>query len=176
MEQYPHQFSGGMRQRAMIAIALACKPRLLIADEPTTALDVTVQAQILELMKKIQKEIGSSILLITHDLGIVAGMCDRVVVMYGGQIVEMGSVEELFYNPLHPYTQALLRAVPRLDMEKDKELVAIEGTPPNLLTPPSGCPFWARCGSAMQICKSICPTLETINETQQVACWLGKKK
>ncbi len=172
VDQYPHQFSGGMRQRAIIAIALACGPKLLIADEPTTALDVTIQAQIIELMKEIQQKTGTSIILITHDLGIVAGMCDRVLVMYGGEIMERGSVDEIYKKPCHPYTQGLLRSVPRLDMDKGKELVPIYGTPPNLLNPPKGCPFCARCDRAMRICQSSKPPREQIKEKHEVACWL----
>ena len=175
VDQYPHQFSGGMRQRAIIAIALACGPKLLIADEPTTALDVTIPAQILEMMKDIQHKTGTSIILITHDLGIVAGMCDQVLVMYGGQIVERGSVEQIFYNPCHPYTQGLLRSVPRLDMDKEKELIPIYGTPPNLLNPPKGCAFCARCNEAMYICKSQSPETESVNSQHEVACWLRKR-
>jgi oligopeptide transport system ATP-binding protein len=173
--QFPHEFSGGMRQRVVIAIALACNPKLLIADEPTTALDVTIQAQILDLMQEIQKKMGTSIILITHDLGIVAGMCDRVIVMYGGQIMESGSVEQIYGTSRHPYTWGLLRSIPRLDMEKEKKLVPIFGTPPNLLNPPKGCPFCARCEFAMQICKDNCPPLENLDEKHQVACWLKRK-
>ncbi|MCH9626478.1 MAG: Oligopeptide transport ATP-binding protein OppD [Chlamydiales bacterium] len=172
VDQYPHQFSGGMRQRAIIAIALACGPKLLIADEPTTALDVTIQAQIIELMKEIQQKTGTSIILITHDLGIVAGMCDRVLVMYGGEIMERGSVSEIYKKPCHPYTQGLLRSVPRLDMDKEKELIPIYGTPPNLLNPPKGCPFCARCDQAMRICQRSKPPREQVKEKHEVACWL----
>jgi oligopeptide transport system ATP-binding protein len=175
ISQFPHEFSGGMRQRVIIAIALACNPQLLIADEPTTALDVTIQAQILELMQKIQRDRGTSIILITHDLGIVAGMCDRVIVMYSGQIMEMGTVDHIYANPRHPYTSALLRSVPRLDMDKGRELIPIEGTPPNLLSPPKGCPFCPRCPFAMQICQKKYPALEKIEEHQEAACWLYKK-
>lgn len=174
VEQYPHEFSGGMRQRAIIAIALACDPKLLIADEPTTALDVTIQAQILDLMQEIQQKTGTSIILITHDLGIVAGMCDRVLVMYGGEIVESGTVEEIYNNPLHPYTQGLLRSVPRLDMDRDKELIPIYGTPPHLLTPPEGCAFCARCQKAMRICKMKKPPIEENEQKHEVACWLSR--
>ncbi|EFU42093.1 oligopeptide/dipeptide ABC transporter, ATPase subunit [Paenibacillus vortex V453] len=143
--QYPHEFSGGMRQRAMIAIALACKPTLLIADEPTTALDVTIQAQIMDVMKEMQERLGTSIILITHDLGVVAGMCDRVIVMYAGEVVETGTKWEIFKNPQHPYTKGLLRSMPRLDQKKDEPLIPIIGTPPDLIKPPVGCPFAARC-------------------------------
>lgn len=174
VDQYPHEFSGGMRQRAIIAIALACKPKLLIADEPTTALDVTIQAQILELMKEIQRKTGTSIILITHDLGIVAGMCDRVLVMYGGEIVESGTVDEIYNQPRHPYTHGLLRSVPRLDMDKGNELIPIYGTPPNLLNPPKGCSFCARCDYAMRICKVNRPKIEPVNGQHEVACWLKK--
>lgn len=175
VNQYPHEFSGGMRQRAMIALALSCNPKLLIADEPTTALDVTIQAQILELMKEIQQKMGTSIILITHDLGIVAGMCDRVIVMYGGEIMESGPVAQIYARPQHPYTQGLLRSVPRLDMEKDKELIPILGTPPSLLNPPKGCPFCARCPFAMHICQERSPPLLLENH-HQVACWLKVRK
>ncbi len=163
IDQFPHEFSGGMRQRVIIAIALACRPKLLIADEPTTALDVTIQAQILDLMKGIQQKTGTSIILITHDLGIVAGMCDRVLVMYGGEIVEMGTVDAIFKNPSHPYTQGLLRSVPHLNMDRDKELLPIFGTPPNLLNPPKGCAFCARCDYAMRICTLNNPKLARIS-------------
>ncbi|WP_025025815.1 ABC transporter ATP-binding protein [Caldalkalibacillus mannanilyticus] len=172
IDQYPHQFSGGMRQRAMIAVALACQPKLLIADEPTTALDVTIQAQILELMKDLKEKIGSSIILITHDLGVVAEMCDRVIVMYAGQVIESGTIDEIFYQPKHPYTKGLLKSVPRLDMKRDEPLYPIIGTPPDLLKPPAGCPFFARCESAMRICRDHNPVLEQMGGTQQAACWL----
>lgn len=173
MEQYPHEFSGGMRQRAMIAIALACSPKLIIADEPTTALDVTVQAQILELLQDVQKKVGMSIMLITHDLGVVAKMCDRVVVMYAGQIVEQGTVEEIFKNPTHPYTKGLLSAVPRMDMSRKEALTTIVGTPPDLFAPPKGCAFYARCNEAMKICESHMPQMQKVGGTLQSACWLN---
>lgn len=173
MNQYPHEFSGGMRQRAMIAIALACSPKLMIADEPTTALDVTVQAQILELLHDIQKKEDMSIMLITHDLGVVAKMCDRVVVMYAGQIVEQGTVEDIFKNPTHPYTRGLLRAVPRMDMDRSKELQTIVGTPPDLFAPPVGCSFFARCTEAMKVCENHMPPMEAVSETLTTACWLN---
>lgn len=176
MDQYPHEFSGGMRQRAIIAISLACNPKLLIADEPTTALDVTIQAQILELMKEIQAKMETSIILITHDLGIVAGICDRVIVMYGGEIMETGTIDQIYSTPRHPYTHGLLRSVPRLDMNKEKELIPIYGTPPNLLNPPKGCPFCARCEYAMRICNEQPPPLESVAKHHQVACWLKKKE
>ncbi|MGO0060929.1 ABC transporter ATP-binding protein [Brevibacillus fluminis] len=170
--QYPHEFSGGMRQRAMIAIALACSPQLLIADEPTTALDVTIQAQILDLMRDLQKKTGTSIILITHDLGVVAEMCDRVIVMYAGKVIETGTVDEIFYNPQHPYTKGLLRSVPRLDLNRDEPLTPIYGTPPDLLRPPVGCGFTARCENAMRVCKEIDPEMTQVGKTQQAACWL----
>lgn len=172
VRQYPHEFSGGMRQRAMIAIALACRPKLLIADEPTTALDVTIQAQILELMKELQQKTGTSIILITHDLGVVADMCDRVVVMYAGEVVETGTVDRIFYHPQHPYTKGLLASVPRLDMNRHEPLQPITGTPPDLLHPPVGCPFFARCAYAMEVCRAHKPALEDQGENQHAACWL----
>ncbi|PRZ13918.1 oligopeptide transport system ATP-binding protein [Laceyella sediminis] len=172
LDQYPHQFSGGMRQRAMIAIALACQPKVLIADEPTTALDVTIQAQIIDLMKALQEKTGTSIILITHDLGVVADIADRVVVMYAGKVVESGKLEEIFYQPKHPYTWGLLGSMPRLDLSRDQELLPIMGTPPNLLDPPQGCPFAARCQHAMSICTQEMPELDEVSSTHQVACWL----
>ncbi|MFC5450197.1 ABC transporter ATP-binding protein [Paenibacillus aestuarii] len=172
IHQYPHELSGGMRQRVMIAIALACSPKLLIADEPTTALDVTIQAQIIDLMKKISVETDSSIILITHDLGVVADMAQRVVVMYAGKIVEQGTVDEIFYNPEHPYTWGLLRSVPRLDTNANEELVPIPGTPPDLFAPPKGCAFAARCPYAMSICLEEDPEHTTLSDTHSSACWL----
>jgi oligopeptide transport system ATP-binding protein len=171
INQYPHEFSGGMRQRAMIAIALACNPKILIADEPTTALDVTIQAQILDLMKELQKETGTAIILITHDLGVVANAANRVAVMYGGKIVETGSVDEIFYNPKHPYTWGLLGSMPKLD-NHDEELKAIPGSPPDLADPPKGCPFAARCPYAMKACESHMPDYYELSKTQKTACWL----
>lgn len=156
MRQYPHELSGGMRQRVVIAMAIACKPRLLIADEPTTALDVTIQAQILDLLKELKEEYGMSILLVTHNLGVVASMADRVMIMYGGKILEMGTTEEIFYEPGHPYTKALLDTIPR-DENRGGPLRVIPGTPPNLLRPPKGCPFLARCRERMQICSEEFP-------------------
>ena len=172
VHDYPHQLSGGMQQRVMIAIALACNPALLIADEPTTALDVTIQAQILQLMKELQQKTNSSIILITHDLGIVVDLCDRVIVMYAGQIVETGTKWEIFRNPQHPYTKGLLKSLPRLDQPKDEPLVPIYGTPPDMVQPPQGCGFCSRCESAMRICEQQDPDWTAISETQQVRCWL----
>ncbi|WP_047983884.1 ABC transporter ATP-binding protein [Ornithinibacillus californiensis] len=171
IKQYPHEFSGGMRQRAMIAIALACNPKVLIADEPTTALDVTIQAQILDLMRELQKETGTAIILITHDLGVVANTAHRVAVMYGGKIVETGSVDEIFYNPKHPYTWGLLGSMPKLD-NHGEELKAIPGSPPDLADPPKGCPFAARCPYVMKACGEHMPAYYESSETQKTACWL----
>ncbi len=175
VEQYPHEFSGGMRQRVMIALAMASRPELLIADEPTTALDVTVQAQILDLMKSLKKDLGTSIILITHDLGVVADMADDVIVMYAGQILERGTVDEIFQDPKHPYTRKLLQAVPRLNMDRNETLHAIEGTPPDLYKPPAGCSFYDRCEEAMVICKDHMPDLEAHGGSHLSRCWLNHK-
>lgn len=172
VKQYPHEFSGGMRQRVMIAIAFACDPKLLIADEPTTALDVTIQAQIMDLIKKLQKELNTSVILITHDLGVVANVAKRIVVMYSGNIVEKGSCDDIFYNPKHPYTLALLNAVPRLDLKNKQELASIEGTPPDLLAPPKGCPFSTRCKYCMEICCEKAPEYTDFGDGHVAACWL----
>lgn len=171
VKQYPHQFSGGMRQRVVIAIALACNPKVLIADEPTTALDVTIQAQILELMKDLQQKIDTSIIFITHDLGVVANVADRVAVMYGGKIVEIGTVDEVFYNPQHPYTWGLISSMPSLDA-KDEELYVIPGTPPDLLHPPKGDAFAPRNEYAMQIDLEEQPPMFKVSETHYAATWL----
>ncbi|USB34491.1 ABC transporter ATP-binding protein [Paenibacillus sp. YPG26] len=171
-DQYPHEFSGGMRQRVMIAIALACNPSLLIADEPTTALDVTIQAQIINVMKDMQRKFGTSIIMITHDLGVVAGMADRVIVMYAGEVVETGTSMEIFKNPQHPYTRGLLRSLPRIDQRKDEPLVPIIGTPPDLIKPPVGCPFAARCDHAMKVCERIDPAPTHLSDTHMSRCWL----
>lgn len=171
IKQYPHQLSGGMRQRVIIAIALASNPKILIADEPTTALDVTIQAQILELMKEIQAKTGTSIILITHDLGVVANMAARVAVMYAGKIVETGTVDEIFYQPKHPYTWGLLASMPKLHTATET-LASIPGTPPDLVNPPTGCAFAARCPYAMQICLAYQPEATTCSKTHTAACWL----
>lgn len=171
LKQYPHELSGGMQQRAMIAMALSCKPSLLIADEPTTALDVTVQAQILDLIQKVNKEIDSSMLLITHDLGVVAQVCDRVAVMYAGYIVEVGTVKQIFKNPYHPYTKGLMYAIPKIHVET-KRLEVIKGVVPNLITPPSGCRFHPRCDHAMDVCKKKVPPTVKVEEGHYVACFL----
>jgi len=172
IDQYPHQFSGGMRQRVMIAIALACNPKLLIADEPTTALDVTIQAQILDLMRDLQEKTGASIIIITHDLGVVADIAQRVVVMYAGKVVEQGTVDDVFYNPKHPYTWGLLRSVPRLDNDEKQELIPIDGTPPDLIAPPKGCGFAARCPYAMEVCMEQDAEMTKISSSHTAACWL----
>lgn len=172
VNQYPFEFSGGMRQRAMIAMAVACNPKILIADEPTTALDVTIQAQIMDLIKDLQVKFGTAVILVTHDLGVVADVADKIQVMYGGKIVEKGSVDDIFYNAKHPYTWALLRSVPRLDLEHKGKLYSIKGTPPDLLKPPIGCPFVSRCDLCMEICHEAMPEVTKISETQDVSCWL----
>lgn len=176
LEQYPHEFSGGMRQRAMIAMALSCNPKLLIADEPTTALDVTIQAQILELMKELKAKINMSIILITHDLGIISDLCDRVIVMYAGKIVEEAPIDDIFYNPKHPYTWGLLRSVPKLNTEEHERLIPIEGTPVDLLNPPKGCPFAPRCEHAMKICLAENPPYSQVSENHRASCWLLNKQ
>jgi len=170
LRDYPHQFSGGMRQRVMIAIALACNPKLLIADEPTTALDVTIQAQILELVKELRLKMGMAIIWITHDLGVIAGIADRVMVMYGGQVVEQGPVTEIFRNPAHPYTRALLRTVPKLHGDRDEKLRVIEGQPPILSEHPTACPFRARCSHAFERCAKENPLRREIGNGHDVAC------
>ena len=172
LKQYPHEFSGGMRQRVMIAMSLICEPKLIIADEPTTALDVTIQAQILDLMKDLKEKINTSIILITHDLGVVADLCTRINVMYGGIIIEEGSEEDIFYNGKHPYTWGLLNSVPNPKSEIKEKLTPIEGQPPDLLKPPVGCPFAARCKYAMKVCLQKQPPLFEISNGHRAACWL----
>jgi oligopeptide transport system ATP-binding protein len=172
LNDYPHQFSGGQRQRVMIAMALACNPSLLIADEPTTALDVTIQAQIMEIMIDLRQQLGMTIIWITHDLGVVAGLADRVIVMYAGYIVEEARVDELFEEPHHPYTLALLSALPRVDRRRDKRLKSIPGAPPNLLVEPHGCPFAQRCDYVFERCRQEMPLLSTIAPDHQIACWI----
>ncbi|MHB1418544.1 MAG: ABC transporter ATP-binding protein [Bacillota bacterium] len=176
VRQYPHEFSGGMRQRVMIAMALSCSPRLLIADEPTTALDVTIQAQILDLMRELREKTGTSIILITHDLGIVAGLASRILVMYAGKLVEAGRVGDVFYQPRHPYTLALLRSVPRLDRGREGHLAAIAGQPPDLIHPPTGCAFAPRCDHIMRICLQEEPGAVRVAGEHEVSCWLNHKQ
>ena len=175
MKQYPFEFSGGMRQRVMIAMALACEPDILIADEPTTALDVTIQAQILELMQSLQKELGMAIIMITHDLGVVAQMCDEVIVMYAGSICEQGTADEIFYNPKHEYTKGLMRSIPTIGNDGEK-LHPISGTPIDLLNMPAGCPFAPRCDNAMKICLRQRAERLQINDFHQAACWMNVKE
>lgn len=172
MKQYPHEFSGGMRQRVMIAMALVCKPKLLIADEPTTALDVTIQAQILDLMKSLRKDIDAAVILITHDLGIVSDICDRVIVMYAGQIVESGLIDDIYYRPQHPYTKGLLSCLPKVDAGKREQLHPIEGTPIDLLNMPAGCSFASRCDQCMQICLRQTPPIFQFDDKHYTTCWL----
>ena len=173
LKQYPHQLSGGMRQRVIIAIALACDPKHIIADEPTTALDVTIQAKIIELIKELKEKTGSGVILITHDLGVVASACSRVYIMYGGKIVETGLSDEIFYQPAHPYTSGLLACVN--NPEEDNELRPIPGSPPDLIKPPVGCPFVDRCDKAMKICKLNMPPERNLSDTHVVRCWLTEK-
>ena len=171
IDQYPHQFSGGMRQRVMISIALACEPKILIADEPTTALDVTIQAQILDLMKELQKKTNTSIIIITHNLGVVASVADRVLVMYGGKFAEVGDLDEVFYDMKHPYTQGLMDSIPNMQ-SRDQELYSIPGSPPDLMKPPAGCPFAPRCSRCLKVCKAYPPATISFTDTHKATCWL----
>ena len=175
LKQYPHELSGGMRQRVMIAMALACEPDILIADEPTTALDVTIQAQILELMQSLQRKLGMAIIMITHDLGVIADMCDEIIVMYGGKVCERGTADEIFYNPCHEYTKGLIRSIPRIT-EKHEKLVPISGSPVDLLNLPKGCAFASRCDHAMKICLEQPPEEVRVNEFHIAACWNNTKR
>ncbi|MBQ7726151.1 MAG: ABC transporter ATP-binding protein [Clostridia bacterium] len=176
LKQYLHELSGGMRQRVMIAIALACEPKLLIADEPTTALDVTIQAQILELMQELRQKLGMSIIMITHDLGVVASMCERIAVMYAGHIVEYGTTDEIFYSPSHEYTNGLIKSIPKLNAQETERLVPIEGQPVDLMNPPAGCPFAPRCEKCMKICLKKMPPKTQLSETHYSYCWLRQKE
>ena len=173
IRQYPFQFSGGMRQRIIIAIALACDPKLIIADEPTTALDVTIQAQVLELISNLKDEIDSSIIMITHDLGVVASICDRIAIMYGGKIVEQGTTDEIFYDPKHPYTKGLLSCISNPEELERKELHPIPGSPPDLLNIADNCPFADRCENAMKVCKMAMPEMKQFSDTHICSCWLN---
>ena len=172
LKQYPHELSGGMRQRVMIAAAIACQPKLVIADEPTTALDVTIQAQVLDLLNHLKESSNASIIMITHDLGVIASMCSRILVMYGGIICEQGTVREIFYEPRHPYTWGLLRSIPKMTERKDEKLIPINGTPPDMLCPPKGCPFAPRCPYAMPVCRKYLAPTTLLGETHSCACHL----
>ena len=176
IDGYPHQFSGGMRQRVMIAMGLSCNPDILIADEPTSALDVTIQAQILDLMQDLTHRLGTAVILITHSLGVVAGVCDTIVVMYAGRIVERGTTEDIFYNTKHPYTQGLIKSVPRLDRDDEGRLFSIEGQPPNVVDLPDCCPFYPRCRKALAVCKNRYPPVVPFSGTHSAACWLYAQK
>ena len=175
-KQYPHEFSGGMRQRVVIAIAVACSPKILICDEPTTALDVTIQAQILQLLKEMRVKYDLTIVMITHDLGVVAQMCEKIAVMYAGHIVEYGTTDEIFYNPQHEYTKGLINSIPKLNAEEKERLVPIEGQPVDLLNPPAGCPFAPRCKSCMKVCLNKMPPRTELSDTHYTYCWLRQKE
>ena len=172
LKQYPHELSGGLRQRVMIAMAIACEPRMIIADEPTTALDVTIQAQILELLQSLKRESNASIIMITHDMGVIASMCSRILVMYGGTICEQGDVREVFYGSKHPYTWGLLNSIPKVHQARGDKLVPIKGTPPDMLQPPAGCPFSPRCRYCMPVCRTYMPPVTRLSDTHSVACHL----
>lgn len=172
MKQYPYELSGGMRQRVMIAMALACEPDILIADEPTTALDVTIQAQILELIQELQRKMGMAVIMVTHDLGVIAEICDEIIVMYGGRVCERGTADEIFYNPCHEYTKGLLRSIPTME-SKNQRLIPIAGTPINMLNMPKGCAFCPRCDEAMKICLEEIPAELTINDWHKASCWIN---
>ena len=176
IKQYPHEFSGGMRQRVMIAIAIACNPKMVIADEPTTALDVTIQAQILDLLNHLKREMNTSIIMITHDLGVIASMCSRILVMYGGIICEEGTAREIFYDARHPYTWGLLNSIPKIHGDPNEKLIPIHGTPPDMLMPPKGCPFAPRCEYCMPVCREYMPPRTVLNETHAVTCHLMHPK
>ena len=176
LKQYPHEFSGGMRQRVMIAIAIACNPKMVIADEPTTALDVTIQAQILDLLESLKKNTGTSIIMITHDLGVIASMCSRILVMYGGTICEEGTVREIFYNARHPYTWGLLNSIPKIQGDPTEKLIPINGTPPDMLMPPKGCPFAPRCRYCMPVCREYMPPRTALSDTHAASCHLMHPK
>ena len=176
IDDYPHQFSGGMRQRVMIAMGLSCNPDILIADEPTSALDVTIQAQILDLMQDLTHRLGTAVILITHSLGVVAGVCDTIVVMYAGRIVERGTTEDIFYDTKHPYTQGLIKSVPRLDRDDEGRLFSIDGQPPNVVDLPDCCPFYPRCHKALAVCKNRYPPVVKFSDTHRAACWLYAQK
>lgn len=171
-KQYPHELSGGMKQRVMIAIALVSQPSLIICDEPTTSLDVTIEAQILDLLLELREKLGTSIIMITHDLGVIARLCDRVIVMYGGKVVERGTAQEIFYDTAHPYTKGLMNSIAKLDTAKGEKLQPIEGTPPDLFAPPAGCPFAARCEYAMDVCKKNPAEVYQLSEEHKTSCWL----
>ncbi|MBE7004052.1 MAG: ABC transporter ATP-binding protein, partial [Ruminococcaceae bacterium] len=175
-KQYPHELSGGMKQRVVIAIAMVAKPSIIIADEPTTSLDVTIEAQILDLLKELRDKIGTSIILITHDLGVIAKMCDRVLVMYGGKIAERGTVDQIFYETAHPYTAGLMQSIATLDTSKEEKLIPIDGTPPDLFAPPRGCPFAARCEHAMKVCYDRQPEETVLSLEHKCCCWLHHEK
>ena len=172
LKQYPHELSGGLRQRVMIATAIACEPKMIIADEPTTALDVTIQAQILELLQSLKRDSNASIIMITHDMGVIASMCSRILVMYGGTICEQGGVREIFYNARHPYTWGLLNSIPKVHRKRGEKLVPIKGTPPDMLQPPAGCPFAPRCRYCMPVCREYMPPVTPLDGAHSVACHL----